>query len=110
MAVALDIEIRLLRPTDAKQVADLLAVGVRRRSSRAPARRRLYRASSPHRWLVAARLPPSPCPAAGCVLLHFFVAASRGIVGSTSVMGSRLPLINASPYGPSSAAAASLSG
>ena len=94
MVVALDVEIRLLRPEDASQVADLLAVAfaeefeetgtgvqslVRQLRTGGIAQHRTIR------WLQ---------PYLGVQFAFFVAVHGERVVGCTGVMGQRLPVIN----------------
>ncbi len=94
MTVALDIDIRFLRPEDASQVADLLAVAfaeefegtgagtqslIRQLRTGGLAQHRVVR------WLQ---------PYLGVEFAFFVAAVGPAVVGCTGVMGQRLPVIN----------------
>lgn len=94
MAVALDVEIRLLRPADAPQVAELLAAAFAAEFEGsglgAEALMRQLRTGGWAQRGLLRRL----APVLG-VEFAFFVAVRRGrVVGCTGVMGRRLPVVN----------------
>lgn len=94
MAVALDVEIRLLRPADASQVAELLAVAFAEEfegsGAGMPALVRQLRTGG----LVQSGLLRRLTSLVG-VEFAFFVAVHRDrVVGCTGVMGRQLPVVN----------------
>lgn len=94
MAVAVDVEIRVLRPADAPRVADLLAVAFAEEFEGAGAEvQGLHRQLRAGGW--AQREPLRSLAAVFGVEFAFFVAEHRGrVVGCVGVMGQALPLIN----------------
>jgi GNAT superfamily N-acetyltransferase len=94
MAIAADVEIRVLRPGDAPRVADLLAVAFAEEFEGAGAEvQGLHRQLRAGGW--AQREPFRSLAALFGVEFAFFVAEHRGqIVGCVGVIGQALPLIN----------------
>jgi GNAT superfamily N-acetyltransferase len=94
MAVALEIEIRLLRPADAPRVADLLAVAFTEEFEGAGSELQgLHRQLRAGGW--AQREPWRSLASLIGVEFAFFVAEHRGlVVGCAGIIGQQLPVVN----------------